>query len=144
MTLKNPMKQHIKVLKASLEIPKNLLFIRKEKSAQNTHAMEEKISTPRFNIVHHIKNILIVVISITILLTILVDFSPFHSIQRYEAQASFLLPLRYSPLPVAKMQGREYPALNNPKYHPETTEVTFALSAPLSHKPRLRIMKQGP
>jgi hypothetical protein len=82
------MKQHIKVLKASLEIPKNLLFIWKERSAQNMHAMEEKSSTPRFNIVHHIKNILIVVISIMVLLTILVDFLLFRSIQQCKVPAS--------------------------------------------------------
>ena len=85
------MKQGIKVLKASLEIPKNLLFILKEKSAKNMHTMEVKNNTPRFNIVHHIRNVLIVVISIVNLLTTFVYLSLFLSIQRFLAPAFLFL-----------------------------------------------------
>jgi hypothetical protein len=52
-----PMKQTNATLNASLEIEKNLLFIRKEKSAKKMHIMEVKLSNPRFKIVHHIKNV---------------------------------------------------------------------------------------
>jgi hypothetical protein len=66
--LYNPMKEHNKALNASLEIEKNLLFIRKEKSPNKIQAREDKISNPVFIIVHHMKNALTAVISIIILL----------------------------------------------------------------------------
>jgi len=52
-----PMKQTNTTLNASLEIEKNLWFIRKEKSAKKMPTMEVKISNPALMIVHHIKNL---------------------------------------------------------------------------------------
>jgi len=67
--LKNPMKQTITTLNASLEIEKNLWFIRKEKSAKKMQTMEVKASIPRFKIVHHIKNLVNVPMSMIFLLS---------------------------------------------------------------------------
>ena len=72
------MKQTNTTLNASLEIEKNLLFIRKEKSPKKMHIMEVKISTPRFRIVHHIKNA--VNVSIPIIFLLLTSYHCFFNI----------------------------------------------------------------
>ena len=51
------MKDQNAMLNASLEIEKNLWFIRYEKSAKKMHTREDTISNPKFIIVHHIKNV---------------------------------------------------------------------------------------
>ena len=65
------MKQTITTLNASLEIAKNLWFIRQEKSAKKMHIMEVKVSSPAFKIVHHIKNLVNVPMSMISLLIFL-------------------------------------------------------------------------
>jgi hypothetical protein len=62
------MKETITTLNASLEIEKYLWFIRKEKSAKKMHIMEVKVRNPRFKIVHHIKNLVNVPMSMILLL----------------------------------------------------------------------------